>query len=99
MQHKDLVVFWAILLLKPSLSRQIDNDLEEYPQAPTSIPKRSTVQPLPLMTLASGVYLFSFWECELSIFSLHRQVNSNRTARFEDFENKTISGDNSVSAN
>ena len=29
MQLKDLVVFWTILLLKPSLLRQIGNDLEE----------------------------------------------------------------------
>ena len=29
MQLKDLVVFWTILLLKPSLLRQISNDLEE----------------------------------------------------------------------
>ena len=37
MQLKDLVVFWTILLLKPSLLRQISNDLEEYPRAPTLI--------------------------------------------------------------
>ena len=57
MQLKDLVVLWTILLLKPSLLRQIDNDLEEYPQAPTSIANRSTAQPLSSVTLAGGAYL------------------------------------------
>ena len=99
MQLKDLVVFWTILLLKPSLLRQIGNDLEEYPRAPTSIANRSTAQPFFSMTLASGVYLFNFWECQFSIFSSQGQVNSSRTARFEDFENKRMSGRNSVSAN
>ena len=99
MQLKDLVVFWIILLLKPSLLRQIANDLEEYPQAPTSISNRSTTQPLFSMTLASGVYLFNFWECQFSIFSSQGQDNSSRTACFEDFENKRTSGRNSVSAN
>ena len=42
MQLKDLVAFWTILLLKPSLLRQIDNDLEEYLRAPTSIANIST---------------------------------------------------------
>ena len=99
MQLKDLVVFWPVLLLKPSLLRQIDKDLEEYPRAPTSIANRSTAQSLSSMTLASGVYLINFWECQLSIFSSQGHVNSNKTARFVDFENKTISGHNSVSAN
>ena len=99
MQLKDLVVFWTILSLKPSLLRQIGNDLEEYPRAPTLIANRSTAQPFFSMTLASGVYLFNFWECQFSIFSSQGQVNSTRTARFEDFENKRISGHNSVSAN
>ena len=45
MQLKDLVVFWTILLLKPSLLSQLGNDLEEDPQAPTSIANRSTAQP------------------------------------------------------
>ena len=58
MQLKDLVVFWTILLLKPSLLSQFGNDLEEYPQAPASIANRSTAQPFFSMTLASGVYLF-----------------------------------------
>ena len=31
MQLKDLVVFWTVLLLKPSFLRQIDDDQEEYP--------------------------------------------------------------------
>ena len=44
MQLKDLVVFWTILLLKPSLLRQIGTDLEEYAGAPTSIANRSTSQ-------------------------------------------------------
>ena len=99
MQLKDLVVFWTILLLKPSLLRQIDNNLEEYPQAPTSVANRSTAQSLSSMTLESGVYLFNFWECQFSIFSSPGQVNSNRIALFEDFENKRISGHNSLSAN
>ena len=101
MQLKDLVVFWTILLLKPSLLRQIGNDLEEYPRAPTSIANRATAQPFFSITLASasGLYLFSFWGCQSSIFSSQGQVNSSRTARFEDFENKRISGRNSVSAN
>ena len=99
MQLKDLVVFWTILLLKPSLLRQIGNDLEEYPRAPTSIANRSTTQPLFSMTLARGGYLFNFWECQFSIFPLQGQINSSRTTRFEDFENKRISGSNSVSAN
>ena len=37
MQLKDLVAFSAILLSKPSLLRQIDNNLEEYAQALNSI--------------------------------------------------------------
>ena len=82
MQLKDLVVFWTILLLKPNLLKQIDNNLEEYPRAPTSIANRSTAQPLSSMTLASGVYLFNFWECQLSIFSSQGQVNSNSTVPF-----------------
>ena len=60
MQLKDLVVFWRVLLLKPSLLRQIGKDLEEYPRAPTSVANRSTAQPLSSMTLASGVYLINF---------------------------------------
>ena len=99
MQLKYLVVFWTILLLKPSLLRQIGNNLEEYPRATASIANRSTTQPLFSMTLASEVYLFNFWECQFSIFSLQGQINSSRTTRFEDFENKRISGSNSVSAN
>ena len=70
MQLKDLVDIWTILLLKPSLLRQIDNDLEEYPQAPTSIANGSTAQPLSSMTLASGVYLINFWECQLALRTL-----------------------------
>ena len=97
MQVKDLIVFWTILLLKPSLLRQIGSDLEEYPRAPTSIANRSTTQPFFSMILASGVYFF--WECQFSIFSSQGPVNSSRTARFEDFENNRISGRNSVSAN
>ena len=69
MQLKDLVVFWMISLIKPSLLRQIGNGLEEYPRAPTSIANRSTAQSFFSMTLASGVYLFNFWECQFSIFS------------------------------
>ena len=100
MQLKDLVVFWRILLLKASHLREIDNNLEEYQQAPTLIVKnRSTAQPLSSMTLAIGVYLFNFLECQLAISSFQGQVNSNRTALFEDFENKRISGCDSVSAN
>ena len=30
MQLTDLVVFWTILLLKPSLLRRIGNNLKEY---------------------------------------------------------------------
>ena len=86
MQVKDLIVFWTILLLKPSLLRQIGNDLEEYPRAPTSIANRSTTQLLFSMTLASGVYLLNFWECQFSIFSLQGQVSSSRTARFREYQ-------------
>ena len=99
MQLKDLVVFWTTLLLKPSLLRRIGNDLEEYPRAPTSIANRSTAEQFFSMTLANGVYLFNYWECQFSIFFSQGQVNSSRNARFEDFENKRISGCNSVSAN
>ena len=60
MQLKGLVVFWTILFLKPSVLRQIDNNLEEYPRAPTLIANRSRTQPFLSMTLASGVYLFNF---------------------------------------
>ena len=60
MELKDLVVFWIIFLLKPSLLRQISNDLEEYTQAPILIANRSTAHPFSLMTLTSGVYLFNF---------------------------------------
>ena len=56
MHLKHLVVFLAILLLKPNLLRQIDNDLEEDLQAPAPIANR-----LSSMTLANGVYLFSLW--------------------------------------
>ena len=60
MELKDLVVFWIIFLLKPSLLRQIGNDLEEYTQAPALIANRSTVHPFSSMTLTSRVYLFNF---------------------------------------
>ena len=60
MELKDLVVFWIIFLLKPSLLRQIGNDLEEYTEAPVLIANRSTAHPFSLMTLTSGVYLFNF---------------------------------------
>ena len=90
MQLKDLVVFWTTLWLNPSLLRQIGNHLEGYPRAATSIANRSTTQPFFSMTLASGVYLFNFWECGFTIFSSQWQVNSSRTAQFEDFENKRI---------
>ena len=50
MQLEELVVFWIILLLNPSLFRKIGNDLEEYPQAPTLIANRSTAQPFFSMT-------------------------------------------------
>ena len=99
MQLKDLVVFWKILLLKPSHLRQIGSDLEEYPLAPTSIANSSTAQPFFSITLASRVYLFNSWECHFSIFFSQGQVISSRTAHFKDFENKKISGHNSVSAN
>ena len=93
MQLKDLVAFWAVLLSKRTLLKQIGNDLEEYPRAPTSIANRSTAQPFSSMTLASGVYLFNFWECQFSIFPSQGQVSSNRTAWFEDFKIKTISSE------
>ena len=99
MQLKDLVVFWTILLSKSSLLRQFGNHLEEYPRAPTSIANRSTAKPFFSINLASGVYLFNFWECHFSISSSQGQVNCNRTACFEDFENKRISGCNPVSGN
>ena len=51
------------------------------------------------MALASGVYLLNFWKFQFFIFSSQSQVNSNRIACFEDFENKTLSGCNSVRAN
>ena len=57
MQLKDLVIFWTILLLKPSVLRQIGNDLEEYPWAPILIANRSTAPPFFSMSLASEVYL------------------------------------------
>ena len=60
MQLKDLVVFWTILLLKPSFLRHFGNDLEEYSQAPTLLANRSTAQPFFSMTLPSRVYLFNF---------------------------------------
>ena len=78
---------------------QIGIDLEDYPRAPTSIANWSTAQPFFSVTVASGVYLFNFWECQFSVSSSQGQVNSNRTAPFEDFENKKISGRSSVSAN
>ena len=62
MQLKDLVAFWAVLLSKRTLLKQIGNDLEEYPRAPTSIANRSTAQPFSSMTLASAS----------SPYSLHR---------------------------
>ena len=99
MQVKDLIVFWAILLLKPSLLRQICNDLEEYPRAPTSIANRSTAQPFFSMTLGSGVYFFNFWACQFSMFPSQGQLSSTRTALFKNFENMGISGHNSVYAN
>ena len=89
MQLKDLVVFWTILLLKPSLLRKIGNDLEEYPRASTLIANRSTAQTFLSMTLATGVYLFNFWEYQFSIFSSQGQ---DRTARFEDFESANWNG-------
>ena len=90
--HLKYFVFWTFLLLKPSLLRHVGNNLEEYPLAPTSIANRSTAQPFFSMTLASGLYLFNFWECQFSIFSSQGQVNSSRAARLKDFENKRISG-------
>ena len=93
------LIFWTILWLKLSLLRQIGNDFEEYPRAPTLIANRSTTQPFFSMTLAGGVYLFNFWERQFSIFSSQGQVNFSRTARFEDFENNRISRRSSESAN
>ena len=73
MQLKDLVVIWTILLVKPSLLRQIDNNLEEYPQPPTSIANRLAAQPFSSMTLASGVYLI--FGSTSSSYSLHRGMS------------------------
>ena len=50
MQLKDLVVFWIVLLLKPSLLRHFGNDLEEYPQVATLLANTSTAQPFFSMT-------------------------------------------------
>ena len=99
MQNKHLVVFWKNLLLKLSLLRQIGSNLEEYPRATNSIANTSITQSFSAKTLASGVYSYNCWEWQFSIFSSQGQVNSSRTARFEDFENKRISGRNSVRAN
>ena len=71
MQLKDLVAFWAVLLLKRTLLKQIGNDLEEYPRAPTSIANRSTAQPFSSMTLASG-YIYLIFGSASSPYSLHR---------------------------
>ena len=71
MELKDLVVFWIIFLLKPSLLRQIGNDLEEYTQAPILIANRSTAHPFSLMTLTSG-YIYLIFENASSPYSLHK---------------------------
>ena len=74
MQLKDLVVFWTILLLKPSLLRQIGNDLEEYPRALTSIANRSTTQPFFSMTFGTEKTTPRFLSllCTVFTFILHR---------------------------